>query len=649
MEHTRAYSLMTVKAVNEDEQVITGIASTPSPDRYGDVMEPDGAKFNLPLPLLWQHDPLQPIGSITKARVTNDGIEITAQVAKADAKTPSLMAARLAEAWASIKSGLVRGLSIGFRPIEYAYIDDGGTRFTAWDLMEVSAVTIPANADCNIQTIKNFSGKRAALGTDAPKTLAPSGVSLKSKGKNTVNIAEQIKSFETKRATLEAEREGIMAKSFDEGRTLDVEETEKYDNVSAEVKSVDAHLMRLRDMEAMQAKSAKPVAPAGLGTVSTVSAPAVIHVEKKLDKGIAFARYAKSLAAARGVRSDAVEYAKQFYPDDAKLTHILKAGAAVPAGTTTHATWAKPLSDYLEIANDFVEYLRPQTIIGKFGQGNIPGMRSVPFNVRIPKQTSGGSAGWVGEGIAKPVTSFEFGTIEFKHAKIASIAVLTDELVRFSNPAADVLVRNSLADAITEQLDFDFIDVSGKAIPGVKPASITNGITAINSLKDPEVDIEAAFKAFANANLTPTNGVWIMGATTALTLSMIRNPLGQKQYPDLTMLGGSLAGLPVIVSKQAEGLLVLVNASDIYLADDGGVQIDASREASLEMLSYDPSTKQPALGGHSSATPTGATSMVSMFQTNSVAIRAERWINWQRRRDAGVVVIDQVAYQVSHT
>ncbi|HCI6749365.1 TPA: phage major capsid protein [Klebsiella variicola subsp. variicola] len=640
MEHTRAYSLMTVKAVNEDEQVITGIASTPSPDRYGDVMEPDGAKFNLPLPLLWQHDPLQPIGSITKARVTNDGIEITAQVAKADAKTPSLMAARLAEAWASIKSGLVRGLSIGFRPIEYAYIDDGGTRFTAWDLMEVSAVTIPANADCNIQTIKNFSGKRAALGTDAPKTLAPSGVSLKSKGKNTVNIAEQIKSFETKRATLEAEREGIMAKSFEEGRTLDVEETEKYDNVSAEVKSVDAHLMRLRDMEAMQAKSAKPVAPAGLGTVSTVSAPAVIHVEKKLDKGIAFARYAKSLAAARGVRSDAVEYAKQFYPDDAKLTHILKAG--VSAGSTTHATWAKPLSDYLEIANDFVEYLRPQTIIGKFGQGGIPGLRSVPFNVRVPTQTSGGSAGWVGEGAAKPLTKFDFGTIEFKHAKIASIAVLTDELVRFSNPSADVLVRNSLADAITEQLDADFILASNAGTSGIKPAAITNGagIKTIKTAGDPELDIAAAFSAFVTANLTPTNGVWIMGATTALTLSMIRNPLGQKQYPDLTMLGGSLAGLPVIVSKQAEGMLVLVNASDVYLADDGGVQIDASREASLEMV--DASTMN-------SVTPTGGTSMVSMFQTNSVAIRAERWINWQRRRDEGVVVINQVAYQVSHT
>ena len=38
----RACTIMTVKAVNEDERIITGIASTPSPDRDGDIMEPGG-------------------------------------------------------------------------------------------------------------------------------------------------------------------------------------------------------------------------------------------------------------------------------------------------------------------------------------------------------------------------------------------------------------------------------------------------------------------------------------------------------------------------------------------------------------------------------------------------------------------------------
>ncbi len=39
----------------------------------------------------------------------------------------------------------------------------------------------------------------------------------------------------------------------------------------------------------------------------------------------------------------------------------------------------------------------------------------------------------------------------------------------------------------------------------------------------------------------------------------------------------------MIVSQYVGNQLVLVNAPDIYLADDGGVAVDMSREASLEM------------------------------------------------------------------
>jgi len=80
--------------------------------------------------------------------------------------------------------------------------------------------------------------------------------------------------------------------------------------------------------------------------------------------------------------------------------------------------------------------------------------------------------------------------------------------------------------------------------------------------------------------------------------------------------------------------VVLVNASDIYFADEGGVAVDMSREASLEMAD-NPS--------HDSDTPAPA-ELVSMFQTNSVAFRAERTLNWAPRRDEAVAVLDGVAW-----
>ncbi|HBZ7302651.1 TPA: phage major capsid protein [Klebsiella pneumoniae] len=634
----RACTLMTVKSVNEDERIITGIASTPSPDRDGDIIEPEGAKFRSDTPFLWQHDRSQPIGTCTP-KMVKGGLEITAKLVKPTPDMPSQLAARLDEAWASIKAGLVRGLSIGFRPIEYSFLDEGGIRFLSWDLLEVSAVTIPANAECSIQTVKSFDRQfLAASGNEKPvvKTSKTAGATaLKiNKGNNTMNISEQIKSFEAKRAALAASLDEVMSKAAEEGRTLDAEEEESYDNTSAEIKSVDAHLKRLHEMENNMASTAKPVSKAANGEVAVVKAgaPGIIRVEQKLEKGIAFARFAKALAAANGSRSEALEIARKQYPDDAKLHHVLK--AAVGAGTTTDPSWAGALVEYQDYAQDFVDFLRPQTIVGRFGQGSIPALRRVPFNIRITAQTSGGSANWVGQGKAKPLTRFDFEPITFSFAKVAAIAVLTDELIRFSNPAADELVRNALAEAVIARLDTDFINPAKAEVPNVSPASITNGITAIPSTGNPDDDAAAAFGVFVAADLQPNGAVWLMSSTNALALSMRKNALGQKEYPEMTLLGGTFQGLPAIVSQYVGNQLVLVNAPDIYLADDGGVAVDMSREASLEMES--------APTGDS-VTPTG-TELVSMFQTNSVAIRAERWINWKRRRTAAVAVISGVNY-----
>jgi HK97 family phage prohead protease len=158
---TRAYSLIEFKAVDEEKRIITGLATTPSVDRVGDVVDPKGAKYQLPVPLLLGHDSSQPIGNVTKATITKNGIEITAQIAKTD--EAGTLKDRLDEAWQSIKLGLIRGLSIGFRSIDSERIEGTfGVRFTKWEWLELSAVVVPANSDASIQTIKQFDSPRTA-------------------------------------------------------------------------------------------------------------------------------------------------------------------------------------------------------------------------------------------------------------------------------------------------------------------------------------------------------------------------------------------------------------------------------------------------------------------------------------------------------
>ena len=119
----RAYATLETKAVEEDgRRIIRGVASTLSTDRMGDIVMPKGAKFSLPLPLLWQHNHSAPVGNVVKADVSDEGITIEAELAAVEES--GTLKDRLDEAWQSIKAGLVRGLSIGFSPLKYEEIEN---------------------------------------------------------------------------------------------------------------------------------------------------------------------------------------------------------------------------------------------------------------------------------------------------------------------------------------------------------------------------------------------------------------------------------------------------------------------------------------------------------------------------------------------
>lgn len=662
MKVQRAYSLIDVKAVKEDPEnwVISGMATTPKPDRVNDIVEPLGAQFAAEIPLLWQHRSDKPVGVAMLGKPTRKGIPFTARLPVV--KEPGALRSRVEEAVQSIQYRLVAAVSIGFRALEEGmeFMENGGIRFLKTEILELSLVTIPANMDATIASVKALdigaggASARSSVGVTR-SVVKLSGVSgedsnsiIRAREGKQMKVSEQIAAFEAKRAASASRMEEIMTKAAEEGRTLDEQEQEDYDTLSAEVEGVDKHLVRLHQLEKSQAAKAKPVGePRTVADASRVrDTQPLITVNDRLEKGIEFARFARCLLISRGDPLRALEVAKAHFSENPRVVNCLK--AAVAGGTTTDSTWAAPLVDYTTLAGEFIDFLRPQTIIGKFGANGIPSLRRIPFNVRMGRQTSGGSGYWVGQGKAKPLTKFDFDEVTLRWAKVANIAVLTDDLVRFSNPSADFLVRQALADALRERMDVDFVDPDKAEVANVSPASITNGLVGITaSGTDADAvraDIQAIMATFIAANLTPTTGVWIMSSTNALALSLMQNALGQPSFPGITMNGGTLAGLPVItteymtqVADSSGSPIILVNADDVFLADDGGITIDASREASLQM--DDSPTGDSGAG-------TGTT-VVSMFQTNSIALRAERMINWKKRRAAAVAMIVAAQYSAS--
>lgn len=168
----RAYSVLSIKELDEKKRVIRGIATTPEVDRVGDIVDPLGVKFANPLAFLWQHRHDQPIGTVKFDKPTKDGITFEAEIAQTD--EPGTLKDRLDEAWQSIKMGLVRAVSIGFRPIEYSFMDNGGIRFSETEVFELSAVTIPANSGALISAVKSIdAAARKEAGVPEPEILRP--------------------------------------------------------------------------------------------------------------------------------------------------------------------------------------------------------------------------------------------------------------------------------------------------------------------------------------------------------------------------------------------------------------------------------------------------------------------------------------------
>ncbi len=612
-----------VRSVNEDARIFEGVANSSSEDSYGTVLEPEGAVFRLPIPIHLRHDRALAVGNVVATEIRNglrwvrghipkiedDGTEGTREVKR-----------RVDAAWAEVKAGLIRGLSVEFLPIEPKSMH--AKRWTRWAWHGLGLVSAPSNADARIALVRSAQSP-AAAGTQSP---VPSGTVKLSGTRGGAMFAQRIRELKAEKATKEAQMQAVAQRAAGEGRTMEAGEQEAFDTHLDGVETIQSEIDRLERASAM-ADRATPVdttktTEAAAKTRGT-SAPMTRVSVKELPKGTGFTRYAMALAATRGSVSDAIRWAERWRGSTPEVIDMLE--RANP-GTSVDATFAAPLVYAQNLVSEFIDILRPATILGR-----IPGVRNVPFNVRIPRLTAGfGAFDWVGEALAKPVGEQDFDTVTLGHHKAAGIIVLTDELVKLSTPDAENLARTDMVAQMARFLDRQFLlpTVTGTS---ARPASITNGITPVASTGDDadalETDLFSVFGAFDDSDTSEANIVLIMQPKTARAIALMRPDVGNgRLYPELTPMGGSLLGYPVITSNSVpNGFIVVVKGDEILMADDGSVSLDASREATIDMA-----------GGNS---PT-----FSLFQKNAVAIRAERGITWKRRRDVGSVALISGAY-----
>lgn len=655
-----AYSTLEIKAMDESngKRTFRGIATTPTADRTGDIVEPKGAQFQLPIPLCWMHDSQNPVGWVTAAKVTDKGIEIEGEFA--NIQEPASLKDRLDTAWAMVKGKLVRGLSIGFKPLEEARIGDSYSyRYLKWLWLELSPVVIAANGDCSITQIKSLDqqqrrtasgaggappGGRLDAGTpgspDASGTKHPAAggfsFSRSTKG-NAMKTLAELREERTQKAARQTE---LMELRKAEDRRFTAEEAKEFDDLTEDIGNLDDDI-RVKQFETTNAAAATPARGTNMQEAST-SRKGLSFVRKAdpedAFKGQSFTRKLIAKAAAFAamregnfVTPDMIAKHRwgQTHPN---LVNVIK--AAVAGGGTGSGEWGAELADSdTKYTGDFIEFLYAMTVFDR-----LP-LRSVPARVHIKGQDGAATGYWFGESKGIPVSKPDFSDVELTPLKVGAIAVCSKELVTDSSPSAEMWIRDSIAQASAQRVDTTFLSATA-ASSGVSPAGLLNGLSgAVPSGTDAaavRADLQTLYSGFLTAK--NASGLYhVMTPSMAKAISLMRNSLGQKEFEGLNAMGGVLEGDPVVTGENVTtGDWILLKPSDIWKIGDGGIEVSMSDSATIE---------QDSAPQGASDTPVAASAtLMSLWQTESVGFKVVRRINYAKRRTTAVAYLADGEY-----
>lgn len=432
----------------------------------------------------------------------------------------------------------------------------------------------------------------------------------------------------------------LELRKSNEGGKFKSEEADEFDILSDEIEALDDEI-RIKRFEERQAAGATRVRSGSPDNQRGSRGPTIVVKKEDPDdkfKGQSYTRLLIAKAAAYVAMRDGnfvtpAQIAEQRWgKSHPKLVQFIK--AAVAGGGTGSGEWGAELAQSdTRYTGDFIEFLYGMTVFDR-----LP-LRAIPARVHVKGQDGAATGYWVGESKAIPVSGADFSDVELNPLKVGAIAVCSKELIRSSDPSAEMLIRDSIAQASAQRVDTTFLSAAA-ASAGVSPAGILNGVSALSPSGADAAAIRADFQSLVQPFIAAKNAgglVHVMTPSLAMAISMLVNALGQAEFPDVLETGGTLFKRPVFTGDNVTpGDWMVMKPSDIWKIGDGGVEVSMSDTATIE---------QDSAPQGDSDTPTAASAtLVSMWQTESVAFKVVRAINYAKRRAGAVTLLSNAEY-----
>lgn len=647
------------------------VLSDNSVDRVGDVIEQnwDLGAFEKNKIALFNHDRNQVLGGWTDVRV--EGNRLLGKLVLAAEGTSELVDSirKL------VAQGFLRAVSVGFMPIKKEKLNAdanefwGPFRYLRSQLLEASLVSVPANENA-VALARSLNLKPDIVGAifskpaNEARAVFPASLPnaiVKTQRANPMNISQTLAS------RIDAAQKSVLAlrdrlneiTSKDE---QDEDETRRAAELPDEIDGAEDTLQQLLrqersivggrregnavtqavnggSIETIKQQSTEILRP---GELSSTERRPFGNTDKRLIDGDYVFRSLVTLFAAHAGREDIAHVLRSRYGDrDEKMNIVLRA-TVNPAMTTVAGNAAElvqtqnvgflnrilPKSVYLPLANRGNRYT--------FG----PGINQLKIPVRTTSSLLAGA--WVGEGSPKPVKRASFSAVTLSPFKLAVISTFTEEMMLYSNPAIEAIIRQALQDDTSVSLDTFLIDAIASS--SSRPAGLLNGVTPLTATASGTAtekmvaDLKQMLAAVVAAG-GGTDVVVLINPAQAISLGFAQTTTGDFLFATVQEAGQKFNVSFLISQTVAAGRVIAIDASEFATATGDTPRFAISNEATL----HEEDTTPLAIGTPG-APATVAAPVRSLFQTDSIAIRLTLYVTWAMRRTGMVQTIAAVGW-----
>ncbi|MCO5129750.1 MAG: phage major capsid protein [Xanthobacteraceae bacterium] len=618
-------------------------------DRYGDVVEPNGwvlTNFKKNPIALFGHSSSFPIGTWSNIRV--EGKKLIAKLNFAARGTSE----RIDELISLVEQGILRAVSVGFRPLESEPIDKdkpySGQRYTKQELLETSLVSVPANPaaialakslNLSPETISLAFGEHAntrrrdvsATGEHADVTSANPALTRvvrRSPPKGSELMKTLSQRIEDAQSALTASKDRLV--ELTSAETLDVDAVEE---LNSQIEIEERGLAALKATEKKIGVNATRAAD--------VAAPAIARrplgfPQREVNGLDLLVRSAVVRSCALWSEKSIDSILSERYPGNEAVEALSK--AAAPLGTTGTVGFAAELQQTSYAA--LIDALRAKSVYPLLREKGMSLSFDAAGTAYIPSLTAGGANGsFFAEGAPMRVGRITTASTTMTARKLGVIIPFSREAAKRSTPNLEQLVRRAIIDDTAAVLDAALLD--NVAETTARPAGLLNGVAAVASgygggdYQAVVADLKALLAPFYAAN-AGDNITVLMNPAQGLALSMMPGPGAAGEFGWSEPL---TRRLNIVESTNVPaGRLIAIRNTDFATASGDAPDFEVSNQATIHMEAATPAEIVSATG------PTTANPVRSFFQTDSMGVRMVMDVSWKMVRSGMVNWIDGTSW-----